>query len=79
MTTNQGGKKPRVIDSKGLIIVLDQSLESADWPKVNFLMRKGYTRVEAVAFLTKLASGEIHGIDSIPDKQRTPSKEGESK
>ena len=59
------------IDSKGLIITLDQSLESADWPKVHYLIRKGYSREEAVAFLPKLAAGEIH-IDSIPDKPREP-------
>lgn len=76
---DQKCKKPHIIDSKGLIIVLDQSLESADWPKVNYLIRKGYSREEAVAFLPRLASGEIHGIDSIPDKERTPTKEGISK
>ena len=61
-------KKSHVIHSKGLVIKLDQSLESCDWPKVNYLMQKGYSREEAVAFLPLLASGEICGIDSIPDK-----------
>jgi len=64
------------IDSKGLTIIPEQSLESAEWLKVFYLMRKGYTREEAVAFLPKLASGEIRGIDSIPDKHGTPTKEG---
>ena len=77
--TTDGGKKPGVIDSKGLIIVLDQSLESADWPKVHYLMRKGYSREEAVALLPKLASGEIRGIDSIPDKRGEAPKEGKSR
>jgi hypothetical protein len=59
-------KKSYVINSKGLVIMLDQSLESCDWPKINYLMRKGYSREEAVAFLPLLASGKIPNIDSIP-------------
>ncbi len=66
------------IDSKGLIIVLEQSLESAEWLKIVYLVKKGYTREEAVAFLPGLASGEIHGIDSIPEKKGSPAEEGES-
>ena len=75
MNSDQGSKKPGVINSKGLMIILDQSLESADWPKVHYLMRKGYSKEEAVSFLPLLASGKIRNIDNIPDKTRVVSAE----
>jgi hypothetical protein len=68
MTSEMKKLKRGVIDTRGLVIVLDQTHESGEWPKVNFLMRKGYSREEAVDFLPKLATGEIRDIDSIPDK-----------
>ncbi len=67
------------INLKGLTIIAEQSLESMEWLKIVYLVRKGYTREEAVAFLPRLASGEIRGIDSIPDKQVMPSKEGKGR
>ena len=80
MTSEKKKLKRGVIDTRGLVIVLDQTLESSEWPKVNFLMRKGYSREEAVDFLPKLASGEIRDIDSIPDKpSRSVDKEVEKK
>jgi hypothetical protein len=66
--SDQDGNKPNVIHTKGLVITLDQSLESSEWPKINYLMRKGYSREEAIALLPKLAYGEIHNIDDIPAK-----------
>ncbi len=66
------------IASKGLTIIPEQSLESAEWLKIAYLVRKGYTREEAAAFLPGLASGETRGIDSIPEKKGNPAKEGES-
>jgi hypothetical protein len=72
-------KHSGVIRSRGLVIRLDQTLERSDWPKVNYLMRKGYSREEAVAFLPRLVSGEIR-IDRIPVKPRDASdKEKEKK
>ena len=67
------------IDSKRLIIVPEQSLESAEWLKVVCLMRRGYTKEEAIDFLQRLASGEIHGIDSIPNKRGQASKESKGR
>jgi hypothetical protein len=76
-TVQEPFEKPHgTIHTKGLVIRLDQSLGSADWPKIHYLMRKGYTAAEAGAFLPKLASGEIRGIDSIPDKHGPSAKEG---
>jgi hypothetical protein len=68
MTSEKKKLKQGVIDARGLVIVVDQTLESCEWPKINFLMRRGYSRKEAVEFLPKLASGEISDIYSIPDK-----------
>ena len=80
MTSEKKKLKQRVIDARGLVIVVDQTLESCEWPKINFLMRKGYSREEAVDFLPKLATGEIRDIDSIPDKPgRSVDKEIEKK
>jgi len=72
--SDQDKNKPNVIHAKGLVITLDQSLESSEWAKINYLMRKGYSRKEAVAFLPKLASGEIRNIEEILDKRIHPSK-----
>ena len=80
MTSDRDKQNPEGIDANVLVIVLDQSLESCEWPKINYLMRKGYSREEAVAFLPKLASGEIDNIHDIPDKpSHSSEKEAEKK
>lgn len=71
MTSDQKKENPEGVEARVSVIVLDQSLESCEWPKVNYLMLKGYSREEAVSFLPKLASGEIPNIEEIPTK-RTP-------
>jgi hypothetical protein len=67
-----------IVHSKGLVITLDQSLESSEWIKIVHLMRRGYAREEAVALVYRIAAGEIRNIDDIPDKQ-APSKESAEK
>jgi len=67
-------EKPQVIHKRRLVIKLDQTLESCDWPKINYLMRKGYSREEAITFLTRLASGKIRSIDDIPRKLSSAGK-----
>ncbi len=80
MTADKKKQKRGVIDAGGLVIVVDQTLESCEWPKIHYLMRKGYTREEAVGFLPKLASGEIASIDDIPVQPSHSSlKEAEKK
>ena len=80
MTPTKKRQKRGGIDASGLVIVLDQTLESCEWPKIHYLMRKGYTREEAVGFLPKLASGEIANIDEIPvQPSHSSEKEAEKK
>ena len=80
MISDQKKENPEGVETRVPVIVLDQSLESCEWPKINYLMRKGYSREEAVGFLPKLASGEIANIDDIPvQPSHSSEKEAEKK
>jgi predicted RNase H-like HicB family nuclease len=49
--------------------IIDESSAYAEWPKMAYLVKKGYSREEAEELVKKLAAGEIRDITNIPAKK----------
>ncbi len=59
----------RVVITEPIVIELDRTMRSADWPKYNVLYKKGYTPEEADEIMRRVLAGEIHDLLNYPPKK----------